>query len=70
MYYSYLPVFSSFSISSTLVFRFELVDKHHGMAPWQFCNNLLQNCRVGGATVVQGSGMDTCPELASHAAKE
>ena len=70
MCYSCLPVSSSFSISSTLVFHFELVDKQHGMAPRQFCNNLLQNCRVGGATVVQGNGADTCPELASHAAKE
>lgn len=70
MCYSCLPVSSSFSISSTLVFHFELVDKHHCMALRQFCNNLLQNCRVGRATVVQGSGVDTCPELASHAAKE
>ena len=62
MCYSCLPVSSSFSISSTLVFHFELVDKQHGMASWQFCNNLLQNCRVGGATVVQGNGVNTCPE--------
>ena len=57
MCYSCLPVSSSFSISSTLVFHFELVDKQHGMAPRQLQQLAAKlSCRRGNCRSGQWSG--------------